>query len=456
MATASQNPPQTSGTTGLSWAQITKRPNDALDEIFVRMKDDHPFVLMAKHTDSDDGVYIYFSQLVVVVPRYDIAKKSWDKRNYTATRFQIKNRGVTVSSLKANIKKSTGLDWDNLNTPIDPGNPNSTWAKAPVRLQFSSGSGMGSRTINSGWILKDGTIYGNSSQGLGGKPPRGTVRGVNWGKLALLSEPPLNIPITLNYPTSTEQGESAFISDFNSQVEQVAGANGGRGLDMKIGNTVFENVIGVNKVAGTGKADLVFIALQNRQLVEVCWASHKKGSAAKDFGQWGGMTELYNTDATVKEFVDHCKDIVGVGKFFDFTKFSKGATIGMRIDGSQYANLRKYAVYGPQHTGTFGKEKCNVVLQGDPTITYGRSHSTLSMSGHLVNYPTEMTGPYEPVLMCIKKASTENILAGKGRADFGVQGARFSIFPYGENTRVTHWLIRDSTGKLKLDRPVFS
>jgi len=400
-------------------------------------------------------VYIYFKQLVVMTPSYDKIKRSWDKRNYTASRFFIKST-ASVSNLKANIKKETGLDWDNLNTPIDPGNPNSTWAKAPVKLQFSSGQGMGSRTINSGWILKDGTIYGNSSQGLGGKPPKGTVRGVNWGKLALLSEPPLNIPITLNYPTSTEQGESAFISDFNSQVEQVAGANGGRGLDMKIGNTVFENVIGVNKVAGTGKADLVFIALQNRQLVEVCWASHKKGSAAKDFGQWGGMTELYNTDATVKEFVDYCKEIVGVGKFFDFTKFSKGATIGMKIDGSQYANLRKYAVYGPQHTGTFGKEKCNVVLQGDPTITYGRSHSTLSMSGHLVNYPTEMTGPYEPVLMCIKKASTENILAGKGRADFGVQGARFSIFPYGENTRVTHWVVRDSTGKLKLDRPVFS
>ena len=455
MANASPNPPPTSGTTGLSWAQITKRPNDVLDEIFARMDGDHPFVLMAKHTDSDDGVYIYFRQLVVMTPRYDKVKKSWDKKDYTAVRFQVK-KIASVSNLKSYIKQQTGLDWDNLNTPIDPANPNSTWAKAPVKIQFSSGQGLGSRTINSGWILKDGTIYGNSSQGLGGKPPKGTVRGVKWGKLALLSEPPLNIPITLNYPTSTEQGESAFISDFNSQVEQVAGANGGRGLDMDIGGTVFENVIGVNKVAGTGKADLVFIALQDRKLVEVCWASHKKGSQAKDFGQWGGMTELYNTDATVKEFVDYCKKIVGVGKFFDFTKFSKGATIGMKIGGSQYANLRKYAVYGPRHTGTFGPEKCNVVLQGDPTITYGTSHSTLSMSGHLVNYPTEMTGPYEPVLMCIKKASTENILAGKGRADFGVQGARFSIFPYGENTRVTHWVIKDSKGNLKLDRDVYS
>ena len=46
---------------------------------------------------------------------------------------------------------------------------------------------------------------------------------------------------------------------------------------MDIGGTVFENIIGVNKVSGTGKADLAFVSLKDRKL-EVCWVSHKKGS----------------------------------------------------------------------------------------------------------------------------------------------------------------------------------
>ena len=51
-------------------------------------------------------------------------------------------------------------------------------------------------------------------------------------------------------------------------MEEVAGANGGRGLDMDIGGTVFENIIGVNKVSGTGKADLAFVSLKDRKLIE--------------------------------------------------------------------------------------------------------------------------------------------------------------------------------------------
>ena len=453
MATASVNPPSTQGSTALSWAQITKRYNDVIDEIFTRCKHKHPFVLLAKHSDSDDGVYIYFTQLYLMVPMWNPQKNKWEK--FSTERFDLGGGGIgSVANLKKLIEQRTGISPKNIATPgvAGPGAP--PWNKAPIKVQFgTSKSPTLARTINSSWILKDGTIYGNSNQGLGGKPPKGTIRSVKWGKLAFLSEE-LGIDYDLNYPTATEDGESAFISDFNSQLEQIAGANGGRGLDMKIGNTVYTNVIGVNKVAGTGKADLVFVALQNRQLVEVCWASHKKGSQAKDFGQWGGMTQLYKTDRTVKAFVDYMKAIVGIGNIIDFTKFDSGITIGMKISGPQHANLRKYAVYGPRHASSFGPEKCNVVLQGDPIITYGRSHSTLSMSGHLTNFPTEMTGPFEPVLMCIKKASTANILKGEGRADMGVQGARFSVFPYGEKTRVTHWVEQDSDGNLFLSTPV--
>jgi len=461
MATANSNQ-ATTGTVGMSWSQFTKSPKrykDVMDEIFTRCKNKHPFVLLAKHRDSEDGVYIYFTQMFLFVPDWDPVKNKWihaNQKNRRLFQFDLGGGGIgSVASLHRYIEERTKITPENLYKEgvAGPGAP--AWSKAPVKVQFAtSKSPTLSQTINSSWILKDGTIYGNSNQGLGGQAPTGTIRSINWGKLALLSEPPLSISYNLNYPSAKEDGEAAFISDFNSELERIAGANGGRGLNMKIGNKVYENVIGVNKVAGSGKADLVFVALQNRQLVEVCWASHKKGSMAKDFGQWGGMTDLYKTDNTVKQFVDYMKEIVGIGNIIDFTKATSGITVGMKIEGPQYANLRKFAVYGKEPNGSFGPHKCNVVLQGDPTIIYGRNHSTLSMSGHLVNFPTEMTGAYEPVLMCIKKASTENILAGKGRKDLGIQGARLSVFPYGEKTRVTHWVEKDSDGNLFLSTPV--
>jgi len=454
------------GSVGLTWGEIKKRPKDFFQEVWYRIKHDKPFVLLGKHRESEDGIYIYFNRVVIWTPskvngKWKITNN--DKLINKQTAFYPKTYKSYQGFLKA-ILKNLQVDFDQ--TRYNGEGKGRFPADAVFGIQFMTPAGGKEprQTIQSSWLLKDGKIYSPSRHGIGGATrSQATGVAINWGKLGWVANN-IDTSYTLNEPTATEKGEADFISDFNEQLEQVADANGGRGLDIYLGGKKYDNVIGVNKVAGTGKADLAFVAVQGGKLVEVCWASHKEGSTAKDFGQWGGFTKpknLYNTDATIKEFVDYCHKIVGIGKLYDFTKMSSGVTIGMMIEGATYAGLRKYTVYGPEWQGSFGKEKCNLVLQGNPTITKSGAVARLGMDGHLHEYPTEMTGDYEPVLMCIKKASTENILAGVGRADSGgkpgskIQGARFVISPKGGRT-VTHWVIRDSTGKLKLDRPVFS
>lgn len=461
--TVSAEEHNTVGTIGLSWSQIKKRPRDAFHEIWYRIKNDKPFVLLGKHRESEDGVYIYFNRVVIWTPSKVNGK--WkvtdaDKVINNSNAFYPKQYQSYQNFLKA-IRTQTGVDFDQVKYSGE--GKGRFPADAVFQIQFMTPAGSSPRqTINSSWLLKDGKIYSPSRHGIGGAT-RSQATGVamSWGKLGWVANN-IDTSYTLNEPTATEKGEADFISDFNQQLEQIADANGGRGLNVKIGGTTFDNIVGVNKVAGTGKADLAFVAVQGGKLVEVCWASHKEGDTAKDFGQWGGFTKpknLYNVDSTIKEFVDYCHMIVGIGKPYDFTKMSSGVTIGMMIEGGNYAGLRKYTVYGPEWQGSFGKEKCNVVLQGNPSLSKSGNTATLSMDGHLHEYPNEMTGDYEPVLMCIKKASTENILAGVGRADSGgkpgakIQGARFVISPKGGRT-VTHWVKKDRNGNLYLDPPV--
>ena len=414
---------------GLTWSHFSKRYDQCLRSCYERMKNDKPFILLDKNKESEDGVHIYFTKIGFNIPAKNGA--SWKKVDNAFIDFEPK-RFSSYKKFKEGIEEATSL------------NDKSELLDAPVRVNFyTSRTKNTASSINSGRVLKD--------KDFGGKPPAGTVRSIYWGKLGFMVNE-LGITYTLNYPTATEDGEADFISSFNKQLEEIAGANGDRGLNMDIGGTVFENIIGVNKVSGTGKADLAFVSLKNRQLIEVCWASHKKGSKASDFGQWGGVTQLYSKNNTVKEFVDYMHQVVGRGKIWDFTQMG-ATTFGMKIDGPTHSNLRRYAVYGPNHSQTsFGPEKCNVVLQGNPIINYSKTHSTLDMSGHLVKFGVEMTGDYEPVLMCIKKASTENILKGVGRADKGgktdggIQGARFSIFPGGGRT-VTHWVEKNRQGQ---------
>lgn len=237
----------------------------------------------------------------------------------------------------------------------------------------------------------------------------------------------------LNSPTQSERGEQEWMNGVNSAISKF-----GKPMDISIGSMIYKNIYGVNKVAGTPKADLVLVTLNSRgKLEDSCYISHKMGSLAKHFGQWSGMSanagSSIASDPEVKAFVKFVqswtKSVPG------WTKVS-GFTLIKKITGKK---LKMRAVYGPDFgSGSTGVDNVDMLLQGPPQIRVMAQKLTIEQSHILLN-GEEPKGDYIPYLMAIKKVSDARIadLSRSARTDFGIRGMRMSIYPIG-GRRHTH------------------
>lgn len=408
---------------GLTWSEFKKRYKNNWRVIYERIKNDEPFTLVdSTNVSSDDGIHAYFKMVGISVPTK--VNGSW-KRERMFVEF--------------NPKKFRSFDsFYSGNNGILKYLPESISANVPVVINFyTSTSKSPSTTVNSGKVLKDIDF--------GGRPVRGQVRNIFWGKLKYYVDN-VDSSYTLNYPTATEAGEADFINTFNKELDEIVTKNNLTGLELQIGNKTFSNVVGVNKVAGTVKADLAFVSLQGGKLVEVAWCSHKMGSYATDFGQWGGTTHFSKgTFNQLDEFVEYMKQVVGVDKLYDLSKMGP-TTMAMDIDD---VNLEMQSVYGKFYGRALGPSNCTAVLQGDPSITKIGSKYKLTMSSHLYNNGDRMTGQYQPVLMLIKKAASEKIsdpTAPGVRSDYGIRGARIVVSPKG-GRNITHIVSKNNKGQ---------
>lgn len=419
------------GGKGLTWGEFSKRYRQCWETIYNRIRNNQPFILIDRdRLAGEDGVEIYFKMVGISIPEKVNGrwKQSKEFIEFNPKKFTSFERFFSGSnSILKNIQNMIESD------PTGVGN-------APFRINFyTSTTKSPSTSINSGKILKDNGLGIDS--GFGGKLMTGQTRNINWGKLKFYCDT-VDSTYTLNYPTATEQGEADFINKFNSELEGL----GVPMIDLQIGNKTFENVVGVNKVSGTVKADLAFVALQNRKLVEVAWCSHKMGSYATDFGQWGGVTHFPRGAFTeLDEFVDYMKQVVGIGKLYDLSKMGP-TTFGMEVTD---VNLEMQSIYGKFYGRAEGPSNCTAVLQGTPSISKVGSKYRLNMSAHIHMNGDRMTGSYKPLLMLIKKAASEKIAdpSVKGvRSDYGIRGARVSVYPSG-GRNVTHTVSKNRQGQ---------
>lgn len=201
--------------------------------------------------------------------------------------------------------------------------------------------------------------------------------------------------------------------------------------DMKNGKDEIELVLGDKtvKVAkfvstkGTPKSDFHAVDASGN---EVAWISHKAGSKAKDFGQWGGMSdrELKNVYARMPEAKE---EILGFARDV-LAKYPDGAiprktTIARKIKNG---NLRGIAIYGNGFGGERGPQNVDLVLQGNPKFDGNR----LVATGSTHTNGDRIEQEFEPVLMAMYKGDRDN---------FGIKGARFSIYPAG-GRKISEWI----------------
>lgn len=193
-----------------------------------------------------------------------------------------------------------------------------------------------------------------------------------------------------------------------AQIQEVKSNLTSSYIPMKIGNQLYD-VSGIQKTQGSPKSDFHFVDLTNKEIV---WISHKDGKKATDFQQWSGMTEKgIIEDKEIKDFIESVKIVYPLG-------IDKGITVGRTIENKA---LRMKAVYGIDYGSTFGKQNVTMVAQGPIDITKSGSYYRVC-SNHVLLNGEEPKNDYEPIMVAMFRSD---------RSQFGVNNARFAIYPKG-------------------------
>ena len=214
--------------------------------------------------------------------------------------------------------------------------------------------------------------------------------------------------------------EDAALGSINQMFAKLKGNKSE--IPLVIGNRTV-NVAKFVTTRGTPKSDFHAVDASGN---EVAWISHKKGSKAKDFGQWGGVSDrelavVYKRIPNIKEeidsFVQAVRDISPDGQMI------KGATFARKLTDGR---LRGIAIYGIGWGGDTGPQNVDLVLQGEPKFDGNKLVATGSSHAN----KERLEGEFEPVLM---------VRYSKDRNNFGIKGARFGVYPMG-GRKISKWI----------------
>lgn len=182
-------------------------------------------------------------------------------------------------------------------------------------------------------------------------------------------------------------------------------------VPVKVGTKTFQ-IAGAETTPGTPKSDFHLLDVNGN---EVVWISHKKGRSAKDFQQWGGISQrsepkIFN-HPEVQKFVSDLK-----------AKYPNGLPNATSLYRKIHDDkLRNLSIYGNEYGGKLGRQNVSILLQGPVKVVKKGSHYELS-SNHVHLNGDSITGDFEPVLAAIYKGD---------RSDAGVRGTRIVIMPAG-------------------------
>lgn len=209
----------------------------------------------------------------------------------------------------------------------------------------------------------------------------------------------------------TTHYEAEEIVSLNKQFEKIKEETGFDYIPFKVKNKIY-NVVKCVNTPGTPKSDFHLIDTDGKECI---WISHKAGSGAKDFQQWGGVSskeaEIYNHKET-QEFIQNMHDMFPDGIMPNKTTIMK--KIKSKI-------LRLKSVYGKEYipNGKLGRQNVTFVLQGNVKVVKDGEYYTLKATNTHIN-GDDITGDFEPVFMSIYKGDRSNL---------GIKGMRVGIQP---------------------------
>jgi hypothetical protein len=169
----------------------------------------------------------------------------------------------------------------------------------------------------------------------------------------------------------TEAVESEQVVNTKSQLDKLIEEYGS--VRLMVGDEIYQ-VDGFDQVAGRPKADMVF-TFEGKQIVFV---SHKKGSRAGDFQQYGGFSSDLgiktdsdiNRAPIIKKFVEDVEKIFEAfglkrddNNRFDFNELVKGSNFARLMDDE---NMAYTVMFGKDYqTKKPGLDNCSILIDGD-------------------------------------------------------------------------------------------
>jgi len=213
---------------------------------------------------------------------------------------------------------------------------------------------------------------------------------------------------------STTRIEEAEIISIRKQMSEIRQQTGEPCVPIKIGNKVYQ-CCNIEKTAGTPKSDFHFLDINGKPIV---WLSHKDGSKASDFQQWGGVSKIVPNVHNHPETKEFYKDVIE-----SFPEGFPPKTNVVKEIGDPL--LKKKAVYGDDYrpgSTRFGENNVTMILQGPVTLKKvgnGQNVYYKIEANHANKNGETMKGDYEPIF-------DGSYRQGRGQP---VNNARLGIWP---------------------------
>ena len=214
---------------------------------------------------------------------------------------------------------------------------------------------------------------------------------------------------------SGTRAEDAALSAFKKELQRVFDEETVPFIYINIGKRT-EKVASIESTPGTPKSDF---HMMDEAGNEVFWISHKKGSRANDFQQYGGMPELKGENSKdMQKFVDDVKqelELMGEKKFPMKTAFARKV---------QDRNIQLKTLYGKgfKNGSADSRQNIDVLYQGPMKLRKKGMKNGIPvytiMSNHTELHGDIPRGDYEPWYY-VRPEQAKN--------QFGIQGARFFI-----------------------------
>ena len=211
---------------------------------------------------------------------------------------------------------------------------------------------------------------------------------------------------------STVAKEDAALSSLNEQLIQIKKDTKTASVPIKVKNKVYK-IDYAESTPGTPKSDFHLVDMDGK---EVIWISHKDGRTAKDFQQWGGISQ--RSEPTVFSHTETQKFINDLKSHYK-NGLPPATTLYRKIKDSK---LKMLSVYGNEYGNNMSRQNVSVLLQGP--IKLAKSGSSYIFQSNHVHYNGDSVDGdgFDPVLMAIYKGD---------RSDAGIKGTRIVISPIG-------------------------